>query len=693
LALSNIGNALVDQGKPREALPYYSEAMKIADTEGYPDASANAIGGAANANLALKRFQRAHDLFLRLKSVRTEMGDHEAAVVAHHDAGACLLFHKKPDEARTVLASAYDEAVKHELPEWIYRCAKDIALTYQETGDDGRTLRELRDSARREGRSRRHLVSAKLWESVATVLHDRDPASPDIEQALESAICSLEKSGEHIAETMRLIGRMFQHRWDTGRFEKAVDALRMMERVAKDDRNREMEARATDQIGVCFQQLGRISETIPYHRRALRIARTFPDSELAENCLNNLGEAFRKSGKSEAAIPLYLEAENLARKRADQEAEVSVAHNRALALEDLGRRAQAFRVLVHCREQARENELWEQYVRALHGLANHAWLTSRVEDSVLGYREAFAEARRHKLDDHAASIAINYANALRYQTQNRKAFRVLESIESCLPQTPDNHEYYSALAVSAAENGNKSKAKDAFLAALQTAEAVNDAESAASASGGLAELLAEDGDWDGADDLLKKALKTGLTNERKAKLLAQRLRLLLTAGRNRQAGSVFRQIQDVTSAAGLSKESVDVHMMLGDHEWDHGKSKTDAMKAYIAALSPASALGIEVMIQTGAHAMQRLLTLDIADRVQQIERMQRTLQGWLAKEVGPKKQRGAEALALWPLRVALRMIRDPKDPSLLSTKQMSKLLEEEIFGFLSRQPNAEQTSL
>jgi tetratricopeptide (TPR) repeat protein len=692
LALYNIGNALVDQDKPHKALSYYAEAKKIADAEGYADASAYAIGGAANANLALKRFTRACDLFLHLKSVRDEMGDHEAAVVAHHDAGACLLFHKRPADARIVFHSAYEEAVKHELPEWIYRCAKDKALTYQETGDCDRALRELCNSARREYRKRRYLVSAKLWESVATVLHHREPASPAIERAFENAIRSLEKSGENFEERLRLIGVLFQHRWDAGRFEIAIDALRMMEQVAKESRNREMEARATDQIGMCFQQLGKIAEAIPFHRVALRIARSLPNTEVSENCLNNLGEALRNSGKSEAAIPLFVEAETLARKRLDREAEVSIAHNRALALEDLGLQAQALRVLIHCRDESFKNEFWDQYVRALHGLANHTWLTSKVEDAVLGYREAFAEARRHKLDDQAASIALNYANALRYTAQNKEAFRVLESVDGRSPQSSGNHEYYSALAVSSAEIGNKARAKDAFVAALRAADAVNDNESAASAAGSLAELLEEEADWDGADDLLKKVLATEVSNKHKAALLIQRLSLLLRAGRKRQAGSVFRQIQDLTSAAGLNEESVDAHMMLGDHEWEYGKSKTKAMNAYIAAFIPASAIGIGVMIQTGMHAMRRLVTWNVADRVQQIERVRRALQGWLAKEVRSDKQHDAEAIALWPLRIAIRIAGNQKDLALSDTKQMMKLLEEEIFEFSNRPPNADQTS-
>lgn len=680
LALSNIGNALVDLGKPRESLPFYSRAIKIAEVEGYPDASALSIGGSANANLTLKRYQRAHDLFLRLKTVQTEMEDHEAAVVAHHDAGACLLFAKQPADARTVLAAAYEEAVQYELPEWIYRCAKDMALTYKESEGDERSLRELRQAAKREEGAGRCWVAAKLWESVATLLHDRDGGTSEIEAAFEQAIRCLEISGEHFDELCRLISGLYQHRWDAGHYDSAVDALRTMEQVATKARNREMQARALDQIGMCLQQLGKINESIPYHRRALTIARRLTDTELAENCLNNLGEGLRKANKSDAAILLFEEAEQLARKRTDIEAEISIAHNRSLALEDVGRRRQAYRILVRCRDVALKSEFWEQYVRALHGLANHFWLTAKPDAAVIGYRKAFREARRHGFDEQAATIAINYANALRHKAQHDQAFRVLESVSGAQSPSPETHEFLSALATSAAETGNVENAKAAFDGAIHAAKAVKDWESAASASAGLADLLDAEGDRDGADALLKAALSGDISNGQKASLLTQRLGLLLRAGQTRKASAVFRQIEELVGAAGLHEEAVNAHMLLGDHEWEHGKSRLEAMKAYIAAIVPASSISIEVMIQTGSHAIKRLLSLDPPDRSKQIERIQVGLQGWLSKEVGPTKIADAERIMLWPLRIALHISQDPNGTAMSSSRAMTHLLQAELFN-------------
>jgi tetratricopeptide (TPR) repeat protein len=113
LALCNMAHALADQDKPGAALPIYAIATMVAEHEGYPDALALAVGGTAMANLALARFEEAGENFRRLHLIRTDMEDHEAAVIALHDVGCCFLYQKKPDEARQVLQTAYDAAVQH----------------------------------------------------------------------------------------------------------------------------------------------------------------------------------------------------------------------------------------------------------------------------------------------------------------------------------------------------------------------------------------------------------------------------------------------------------------------------------------------------------------------------------------------------------------------------------------------------
>jgi hypothetical protein len=73
-------------------------------------------------------------------------------------------------------------------------------------------------------------------------------------------------------------------------------------------------------------------------------------------------------------------------------AERSTVH--ALALEDAGRPAEAGRVLRRCRHDARLLRLWAEYVRALHGLANHARLLGKPDQAVRQYRVALTEAKK-----------------------------------------------------------------------------------------------------------------------------------------------------------------------------------------------------------------------------------------------------------------------------------------------------------
>lgn len=59
---------------------------------------------------------------------------------------------------------------------------------------------------------------------------------------------------------------------------------------------------------------------------------------------------------------------------------------------------------------------------------------------------------------------------------------------------------------------------------------------------------------------------------------------------------MFGQVTRLARANGMKEELVDLHMMLGDYDWEHGKSKDRALTAYSAALVPAGEVGMEVMI-------------------------------------------------------------------------------------------------
>lgn len=678
LALCNMGASLVDQDNPRAAVEHYRAAEKIASDEVFPDVQRRAVGGVANVYLELKRFAKAEEWLRRLHTIQQDANEHADAVGTLHAVGVCVLNQGKIADARQVFSSAYDNAIKEELPDWIYRCTKDIALSHLKSDGVEYTLVALREAASRQESEGRFKVCANLWESVASVLDGHTPLSPDIELAFRNAIKATERGEGQTEKSLRLHSGLFQNLWQSGRFEKALDALRTGSRVAKEARNREYMCRFVDQLGMCLQQRGALELAIREHRVSLRLARSLQISELTENCLNNLGEALRKTGKSEEAIALFHEAEGIARKRGDAESELSVAHNRALVLEDLGRRAQAASLLRRCRDKSLELECWDQFARALHGLANHAWATSKVEEAIDLYRQAFGAVKKHQLPEQSVAIAVNYANALRQTGRLAQAHKLLLSVQGNALTAPDADEYFTALGQTAEEVGETGDAVAAYESAWTVARAAGSDSGAALAAATLAESLLRSGEHGRAQKVIDEALAEAKTTSQKVPLLTARVRLLLGTGQRPQAGREFGRATRLAQAESMNADLVDLHMLLGDYDWQHGKSKTEAAKAYIAALIPANAIGVEVMFQTGAHMIAQLLSLPEVSRLQTIEKLLAALGKWLTSQMSNKQLKDEGRILLWPLRVALRATREGRNLASMSEREMKKFLHPEI---------------
>ena len=634
LALHNMAHALVDQQQPRQAIPLYEAARKLAEDESYGDVLVLAFSGEALACMALGRFARARDCFTRLHRLHQETGQEEPAVIALHDAGVCLLRQRKWEEARRTLGEALVGARAYRVLEWIYRCSKDIALTHAEEGQPERAFAALREAANAEENEGRFGVAAKLWESLATVLADRSAGEALIEDAFLRAIAAIQREKDSADEWLRLLSGLYDYRWSSLAFDRALDTLREMERVARQEHHLEGLARALDQHGTCLQQLDRCSEAIADHRAALRIARRLAQTWLAEHCLSNLGEALRKTNRTGAAIRAYCKAEALAKARGDTGSVIVTAHNRALALEDEGRYAEAARVLRKCRDGALAAGLWQEYVRALHGLANHAWLRGKPDAAVCLYRKALTKARKHGVWEQVGPLSLNYASALRYRHQPRRAFSVLQSAAEHFLCLPDAHDYLAELASAAVEVGDLPAAKDCWRRARQHAVLVGATPMAPQASRAVAEILEEEGDFTNADRALQEALADRHDPEEEVSLLHQRLRVLLNLRNAEKAGRVFSRLCKLSDDHELRENAVDAHMLIGDHEWSIGRRYTQAVKHYTVALAKALELGLEEMVQVGAHISQKILLLPADGRLKQLDRMERSLQAWLKRQVG-----------------------------------------------------------
>jgi hypothetical protein len=56
------------------------------------------------------------------------------------------------------------------------------------------------------------------------------------------------------------------------------------------------------------------------------------------------------------------------------------------------------------------------------------------------------------------------------------------------------------------------------------------------------------------------------------------------------------------------------------------------------------------------------------------------VEAWLDKQVGSKDIETVRQVLLWPVRIALRIARDPKGVALLSESRIVTMLQEEMLG-------------
>src|SRR5262249_12739425 len=136
---------------------------------------------------------------------------------------------------------------------------------------------------------------------------------------------------------------------------------------------------------------------------------------------------------------------------------------------------------------------------------------------------------------------------------------------------------------------------------------------------------------------------------------------------------------DLAKEHDFREEAIDAQMLMGDYQWGTPGSRIEALKAYTKALVTSFELGIEVMVRVGMHTFQQLFSIGADDRLPQIDRLERLLQAWLQRDLGPGNDLDTAAVLLWPLHVARRVTLATADGRSLSAQATTTILREEIF--------------
>jgi len=679
MGLCNLGCSLYGTGDHEGALSRYQEARRIADEQGFLEAMGSVLLGEALTLDALRRYERAERAFRELDSVLRSGADLDAAATALHGIGVALLHQGKADDARRALVRACRFARKHAMVDWVLKCRQDYALTYVEgDGDPEKACAYLRRAAESEEEGGAHDVAVDLYELLVNILIDSGGRASEIAAVCQRSLSCLDQIEGSTEARIRPLRNLHVAAWQDRDYDRALNALRESAAVARQVRDQEWECRATDQLGVCLQELGRFPDAEVPHKKALKLARELASPELEANCLNNLGELYRRTGREAKAVEFYIQAEAIARDTHDAELAISVAHNRALALEKTGRSEQASCVMRRCREKARQKGIWRKYVEALHGLADLMWAQNGPAAARTSYAKALAAARKYGVEEEKWGISINYAAALRWSGQVPAAIEVLESAGDPLAALSYDHKLLIDLASAYGDVGKMDEARTCWEAALPHAQRAGDVDAVAHTSGALAEIYEGEGQLDRADEALQRAIMHEAQPDLRATLLVQRVSVLTKVRKWKAANEVFATAVDLCLKHELYDSFVDAHLMAGDANWNEGRSQLGAMKFYVAALAMSGDCEPGATREVIMHVLHCLHSIPSGKRQRRIRKLQGQLVTWISRDFLPRAKASVAAFLLLPFRVAERLDRKAPDWADVPAKEWDAIIAAEL---------------
>jgi tetratricopeptide (TPR) repeat protein len=647
MAECNVGAASLDLGEAAEALLHYRAAKRIAEKEQFPDPLPLAARGIALALSQLRRHKQAEKAFRECYDIESSAGNTLGAAISLHDLGASQLYQGRHAEARKTMRQASRLARTEGDADWLLRCLADEALCHRDEGNLGAaaTLLERRFADAKAGKD--FPVAAALAETVAALWADVPGRGTSVEAAFLEALRCWRRAAEIPDGLWRCLGRVFDWRWKTGRFEPALEVLREMVAAAEKHGLREELVRSLDQLGSCLQQLNRHAEAESLHRRALKLARKLGHEELVQHTLNNLGELYRHLDRGPKAEGLYKECEAFARNRGDPEAAIATAHNRALLLCDTGRRAAGRKLLRRCLEEARSGKFWAEYVRAIRGVADIAQEDGNTTDAIRGYRRAIAEAEKHGLEEHLWPARSNLAGLLLTAGKMTEAIGELEACEPSFAAEPDGFRFTAFLARCYRDARRHDEADAAWERAASQAAAAGDEETVLAATAELAKSLARRNGFRSGNDALRAAVRSK-TPATRVVLARAGIELSVEYREFDTAGRWFKILVGAVDGTVHREDVVDAHMLFGDGLWSAEEHRGLAVQAFVAGQSEAASLSQQAFSDAGLHLLWKLLGLQKAER----EELERETEAWLRGPGPDAKLTDGARFVLWPFRVA-----------------------------------------
>jgi tetratricopeptide (TPR) repeat protein len=501
-----------------------------------------------------------------------------------------------------------------------------------------------------------------------------------------------------------------------GRQSDALLVFNTLRVLSKRARNTWGEGQSYINAGVAAAYSGDSRAATSWYRKAVTFGRLHRDPWLVAPALGNLA-AFEPPA---TAAPLLDESEKIKRRLGDAVGLAGTLVTRGNVAAATGDYAVAARCYREAASLARRLGL--RYVRALalRNLGRTEVDRGRPKRAFPLYREAqvIAEAERFKdqLRDAVAGEAIAHIEAKQF----RRAEALFERLVGLDRARGDSVQAVVSLHDVGVMRMYQGRRADAYATFMDTITAARSAkahiwiyrtqiEAAAVApseetavemlrSGRRGALRAKDyeqvvrcserlADWHFARNEYDAALVETATALRVAPaamllpLLASRFHVLLETKNDRRIGVAFRAFATAAERARDRESGVDAHMALGDYLWSKRtlNDRANAYQAYAAGMLLALPLKLETILNVGLHAAtNKLHTLfREEDRMETLAEIERQTSRWLAGQL-KRDRRLLVAFALWPVRVARRVLSRSDFGYNLTAKQMGNILIEEI---------------
>lgn len=499
-----------------------------------------------------------------------------------------------------------------------------------------------------------------------------------------------------------------------GRYADALSEFARLRTLSKRENNLKGEGLSYINAGAAAAYGGNTKAAQAWNRKALAHGRMHHDPSLTWRALGNLANFATPT----VAMTLLAESETIRRRAGDEAGLASTVLARGNVSAQLGDFATAVRHYRKAAALAQQFDMRFLRVLALRNLGRAEMDQGRPAQSLSSFRTAREIATTEGFKDEVGHAMLGEATA----QLEAKHFRRAESVFSRLAtlyrgDRKDAQEVMAlhAIGVTRLRRNMRAEAFAAFSQAIDRAKVAGKVprlyavliDAAATAPSNEAALVllrrARVGAMRMKDHafVLRCAMETAtlylagsnrpaalrelLRTQRTApialrlELMTERLRIVLEGGSDRSVGAAFHSLVRAATTANDSVKVANAHMALGDFLWQKGAldERVNAYQAYAAGMLAALTVDFESAMKTGAHAVARLhLLFREDDRTYTLDMIEKRTIRWIERQAGTQKV--VVRFALWPLRVARRILARPDLGKNIRADEASQLAKQEM---------------